>query len=65
MRHVEQRGVAEAVGDARDDVVALSAKGATIWELSSPFWESAAAIASGVDAEGFCVRAEGEVLDLL
>ena len=41
------------------------AKTPSLWELSSPFWESAAAIASGVDAEGFCVRAEGEVLDLL
>ena len=35
VRHVEHCGVAEAVGDARDDDVALSPKRATIWELSS------------------------------
>ena len=45
--------------------VALSAEGAIIWELGSPFWESAAAIASEASMQkGFCVRAEGELLDL-
>ena len=57
VRHVEQRDVAEAVGDARDDAASLSTEGAIISELRFPFFESAAAIAPGVDAEGLlCAR---------
>ena len=58
-RVAEERGVANEVGDARDEVRVLRDKAATIWKPV----ERPAAVASGVVMESIIVRQRREVSD--
>ena len=59
-RVAEERGVANAVGDARDEVRVLRDEGAAIWKPA----ERPAAVASGVGRESIVVRQKRESLSL-